>query len=68
MKAKAYSPCLGCLIRTHSRNDAVLSFAGLTAPLTWQKAAPQHQIDTIFLPMYIGNTSEKAPDTKYWLA
>ena len=34
MKASANSPCRGCLIRTHSRNDAVLSFAGFTAALT----------------------------------
>lgn len=34
MKAKAYSPCLGCRMSTHSLNDAVLSLAGFTAPLT----------------------------------
>ena len=34
MKPNAYSPLRGCRMRTHSRKDCVVSFAGFTAALT----------------------------------
>jgi len=34
MNPNAYSPLRGCRMRTHSRKDCVVSFAGFTAALT----------------------------------
>ena len=39
MNASAYSPCLGCRMRTHSLKEAVLSLPGFTAALTCR---PKH--------------------------
>lgn len=46
MKPKAYSPFLGCLMRTHSLNAFAASLSGFNAALTWLGIGERLQMST----------------------